>query len=100
MVGVAIEGNAILPKELERSFLPVIGVNVRQDDGVDFLPGAADHPEPGSHALRTEAQVDEDAKSSHAQQTGVPRAAAGQNREIHYRQSMNPLTLMAVYGPG
>ncbi len=65
----------------ERRILPVIGVRVRQEHGVDGGPRQAGDGQAGAELSRPQTHVDEHAETVRLHQTGIATAPTGEHRE-------------------
>lgn len=77
----------------ERAFPPVIGVSMREHGGTHVRPGSAHRPQAAGELPRSQPRIDQHPVAAGLQQTGVPRAAAGQHCEL---QSHAPCSLAIV----
>ena len=66
----------------QRGRLPVVGVHVREDDGVNAVPRHAARLHARGELARRQAEVEQDAKAADVEHAGVARAAAGQHVEL------------------
>ena len=65
----------------KREILPVIAMRVREDHGVDGIPGEGDLRESCGQNLGMETTINEQPETASFEQRGVPAASARQNCE-------------------
>src|SRR4051794_13257413 len=74
-----VEGNVQPPQLAERQVFPMVGVCVRQKNGVHAIPGRADGRETCAEKSWPEANIDEQPEPVRLQKGAVARTAARQD---------------------
>src|SRR5262245_52245492 len=70
-------------KTTKTVFVPMIVVDMRQDNGVNILPRGPDGAQPLLQSARPKAQIDQHAEAARTQQTCVASTPAAQDMETH-----------------
>src|SRR5437762_1130952 len=83
MIGMTPQGRAQFRQELERRLVPVIGMEMGEDDGPDASPADLGEVEKPRQLAGADAEIDEHALAVDVEIAGVAAAAAGQDGEAY-----------------
>src|SRR6516164_5827886 len=97
MIDVAIQPNLMAVQVDERGVLPVVGVSVRQDHGLDGGPRRVGGRQPRSELSRSQTDVNQNPEAVGLHQASVAAAAAGEHGKTQTdpsRASIGPTLVM------
>jgi len=83
MLRMTIKRDAAAKEMRETPLIPVVAVYVGKEDGIQALPGRGHGGQSLRQLPRPQANINEHAKAARLDKTGIPRAAAGQDRKMH-----------------
>ncbi len=82
MVSMTVDWKLQFREMAQRRRLPVIGVFVRQEHGVDVFPRQPACAQTRREVARRQAEIDQDAEPADIENAGVAGAAAGEDVEL------------------
>jgi hypothetical protein len=76
---MAVQGNAMSLEMGHRPIIPMVGMGMSQNQGLDSGPGGSHRLESGSQLTRSQTGINQEPKRTDLQKAGVAAATAGKN---------------------